>query len=258
MVNPMERIVIIGAGNIGTHLAHALVQHVSIVGIMSQHHESAHKLAGLLNCPTVERIEDIPSCDLILVCVPDKAIGNLLQNIPAEFNVAYTSGAVSISDLPIRENLGVLYPLQTFSREREVNLFEVPFLIEASNTFFSQYLFDLARKLSHKVIFAGSEDRKKVHVSAVFVNNFVNHLALLAKNFMDENQLDWELLKPLLKETSEKLLILDPCEAQTGPARRKDTITIEAHLKLLEGLPKEVYTLISKSIEQTYQAKKND
>jgi len=156
-----------------------------------------------------------------------------------------------LSALPQKSHLGVFYPLQTFSKHLDINLSKVPFLIEAQSEKFQSELMQLASMISEKVIYANSEDRLHYHISAVFVNNFVNHLFALGKAHSDEHGLDWEVLKPLIHETVAKINSLDPLAAQTGPAVRNDQDTIHRHMGELSGIPKEVYALITQSIQQS-------
>lgn len=253
MGKTIRSVSIAGTGNVATQLSRALKQHgVAIDAIYGRNPGHSDKLADSLGCEAVHDIARLPDSDLVLVCVSDDAIASVLGEIPSSYAVAYTSGSVRLQDMPQRSDLGVFYPLQTFSKQRTVDLFEVPFLVEAVNTEFAASLFDLAWMLSRKVQFASSEERKHLHLGAVMVNNFTNHLAYLAKTYLDRHQLDWELLKPLMAETQEKLKATDPFDAQTGPARRNDKATITEHISMLEGLPKEIYDVISRSIRKTY------
>jgi len=248
-------IAIVGKGNVAYHLGNVFIENgIAIKEIYGRNEERASEFASKWECEVVNKLSAITS-ELILVCVSDDAIGEVLEKLPSSARVAYTSGAVDLRDFRSRTNTGVFYPLQTFSEKKEVNLFEVPFLIEADSTTFAQELFDLAWKLSRKVFYVGSEDRLKYHLAAVWVNNFTNHLIFKAKEYLEVEKLDFDLLKPLLFETIDKLRTVDPFSAQTGPARRNDIHTMERHSALMEGLSKEIYSLISKSITETY---KND
>lgn len=259
MANEIQSVSIIGAGNVATHLALSLAENgIQIVSVSGKGEKRAAILAAKLDCPVVSDLSKLPESDLVLVCVGDDTIASVLNDIPSGHVVAYTSGSVELQAMPQRQNLGVFYPLQTFSVDKTVNIFEVPFLIEAGNQHFAQSLFDLAWKLTRKVQFASSTQRKYLHLGAVLVNNFTNHLAYLAKSYLDKHELDWELLKPLMQETFEKLKTTAPYDAQTGPARRHDTHTIQEHISMLEGLPKEIYSVISCSIENTYNSNKSD
>lgn len=256
MLQPIQTISIIGAGNVASQLAQVLADKgIEIISVTSKTNASAQVLAGKLNCEVISDISQIPQTDLVLVCVDDDEIQVVINQIPANLSVAYTSGSVEIQSISPRENLGVFYPLQTFSKTRKVEMFEVPFLIEANNSYFAQSLFDLAWKISRNVQFMNSEQRKKIHVGAVMVNNFTNHLVYLADQYFKENELDGKILQPLLKETFAKLESASAYDAQTGPARRNDQEIIAKHLQMLEGKTKEIYKVISESILKTYSNK---
>jgi predicted short-subunit dehydrogenase-like oxidoreductase (DUF2520 family) len=252
-MSAIKSISIIGSGNVAHHLGKAFAGHIQLNSVYSRNPISAKKLAEDLNVLYVDEISDIIPSDLILICVNDDEIDNVLSQLPISQSVAYTSGSVDLLELSKRPNLGVLYPLQTFSINREVNLFEVPFFIEATNEVFAQELFDLAWLLSRKVVFANSHDRKNLHVAAVMVNNFVNHINFLAEDYLKINSLDFDYLKPLIKETAMKIQTTSPFAAQTGPAVRNDQKTIETHLNLLSEDTKEIYKLLSKSITKHHK-----
>lgn len=248
----IQSISIIGTGNVAFHLGNSFFdQGIRISSVYGRNKNEAEAFANRLKSKSVEHIPDLEA-DLILVCVSDDAISLILQQLPTTQKIAYTSGSIELSNFNEHVNIGVFYPLQTFSKNKELNLNEVPFLIEGKTPELSQELFDLAWKLSSKVSFANSSDRKKYHLAAVWVNNFTNHLAFQSKAIIDKEELNWDYLLPLLKETTTKLLALDPYDAQTGPARRNDQTVIEAHAEMMEGIQKEIYLLLSKSINDTY------
>lgn len=258
MKKEIKRVFIIGAGNVGSQLAIALKSIVEVVGVYSKSGVSAKLVTEQFELPFFESLEEIPSCDLVLICSNDDSIQSILEKLDNRFNVAYTSGSVELNQLPNRPNLGVFYPLQTFSKGRKVELNKVPFLIEATNEIFKNQLFDLGLKLSKNVSFADSADRKKLHIGAVFINNFTNHMAYLAKEFVESNELNWEFLKPLLEETTNKIMDVNPFDVQTGPARRNDQLVINNHLEQLTGTPHDIYKIVTKSIVNTYHKKEND
>lgn len=132
-------------------------------------------------------------------------------------------------------NYGVFYPLQTFTKEKAIDFSDVPICIEASSTRVHEVLFAIARSLSQKVVVMDSKDRKVLHLAAVFTNNFCNHLLFRAKTITDAEGIDFQLLKPLARETMEKAFFLTPELAQTGPARRGDQGTMKKHLAMLDG-----------------------
>ncbi len=252
MEKKIENIVLIGAGNVATHLALALSKKSEIIGIYSKNGVSARELAFKINTVVLSSLDNIPSCDLILICSKDDAITEIINQIPAHFSIAYTSGSVDLHHLPVREKIGVFYPLQTFSKDRVLDIQQVPIFIEGSNENYTDELIKLASSISKNVSIVTSEERKKMHLAAIFVNNFSNHLATLAKEYIENEHLNWEYLKPLIKETTNKILDSGPKEMQTGPARRNDKQIIDDHLRMLSGTSKEIYALLTKSISATY------
>lgn len=256
MQKSIQKVSIVGHGNVGHHLAIQLSKvGIEVTHIGARNHDNAKVLAEKTNAQVTD-LNALPLDQPVLVCVPDDAIASVLSQIDLSIEVAYTSGSVRLNDLPQRENLGVFYPLQTFTISRTPNIAEVPFFIEATTTAFSNQLVQLASTISDNVSLATSEERKKMHVAAVMVNNFTNHILHQAKKYSDENDIDFKHFLPLLSETVNKLDSDSPFDAQTGPARRGDSQTISNHVDLLEGKTKEIYTLLSESIKQTYS--KND
>lgn len=256
MQNGIQSICIIGAGNVAHHLAKSFQdEDIALLGITSKTKIRARDLGTLLQIVVFESIAELPEADLYLICVNDDQISEVVSQIPLSQAIAYTSGSVELTSLPKRENLGVFYPLQTFSVGRAINIRNVPFFIESGTPFFAQDLLDLGWKISSNVQFASSEERKKMHVAAVFVNNFTNHLAYQAQAYLAEQQLDFNQLLPLLEETVEKLKTTTPFDAQTGPARRNDQSTISAHLRLLPEDARAIYAVLTDSILKTYSNK---
>ena len=229
------KIVIIGAGNLAWHIAPKLKKlgH-EIIGVYSRTKKSADLLSKRIGSDSFSDIERIPeNADLYIVALHDKAVRQL-KFIP-KF-IAHTSGATPLSAFPVKfKNVGVFYPLQSFSKNRTVKFDSVPFLIESKNTKTKKVLSDLARQFSNNVHFVSSEKRKRVHLAAVFANNFVNHMYSLSAEILQENQLSFDLLKPLIFETAAKIKENHPDKMQTGPARRNDQPVIKEHLKLLRG-----------------------
>lgn len=249
----IQKIVLIGAGNVAEHLGQAFIDvGIKIIGIYSRTSSKSQKLALKFKCEVFDSIQNLPFADLYLICINDDQIKQVVKNIPSNQFTAYTSGTVELTQFISHKNIGVFYPLQTFSKDSNVTLFEVPFLIESNDTEFSQVLFELAYKISRNVLFATSEDRKKIHLAAVMINNFTNHLVYLATEFLEKNNLNSSILNPLLEETINKLKTTSPFDAQTGPARRGDSETIKAHLSLLDDNAKEIYKILSESITKHY------
>jgi predicted short-subunit dehydrogenase-like oxidoreductase (DUF2520 family) len=242
---------IVGTGNIAHHLGKAFRDAgVPISDIYGRNSASVKELGLKLNCDVVASLDDL-SGDLILLCVSDDAVVELASGILEHRRLAYTSGSVPLSSLPNRTFSGVFYPLQTFSKNRDIDISIVPFLIEGNSRQHESELMQLASRISQQVLSANSNDRLHYHISAVFVNNFVNHLFSKGKEHIEEHDLNWEVLQPLIHETMAKISDLEPLQAQTGPALRNDKRTIERHLNELEGKSKEIYTLLTQSIQQS-------
>ena len=158
---------------------------------------------------------------------------------------------------PFSENIGVFYPLQTFTSERAIELADVPILIEANRISNEDALLELAGRISKNTSVADSQRRERIHIAAVFAGNFSNHMYALAKKLLEDNGYDYELLAPLIRETAQKAIDVDPMSAQTGPARREDQEIIDRHLQLLNNEPviRELYEKISASIRDQYRSK---
>lgn len=248
----IQNISIIGSGNVATHLAFAFKNSgITIDRIVSKSSANAQQLALDVHSKA-SQIEDLPQNDLVIVCVPDDLISEVLKQIDNSLPVVYTSGSVGINELPDREKLGVFYPLQTFSKASAVKMQEVPILLEAENNDFLARIHKLASSISDNTQVVNSEQRRKIHMAAVWINNFTNHVVYQAQKITQEQDLDYQLLLPLLKETLSKLNMQSAFDAQTGPARRGDVKTINKHLNAQVGTSKELYELLSKSIKETY------
>lgn len=247
----IQNISIVGSGNVAYHLGLALKNSgVKINFVYARNIEDGTRLAEMLDSHFTNEFHLLSNTDLVLLCVPDDVIYILIDQIPNE-NIAYTSGSVELKQIE-GKNIGVFYPLQTFRKSDTLAIDKVPFFIEASNTTLENNLISLAKKISNNVSIVSSEERKKYHLSAVFINNFTNHLLYLAKKEADKNGIVWENLLPLLEETLKKNLISNPFDNQTGPAKRNDNKTINKHLSMLDGKSKEIYQLITESIKYTY------
>ncbi len=253
MIKEINTVALVGSGNVANHLGVALKDRgVNISGVFGRNEKTVDELRNLLRCKKFLTLDEIKA-DLVIVCVKDDAISDILEGLDKEQLVAYTSGSMTLNSLARKDHTGVFYPFQTFTAGKEVNMFEVPFFIEANDTYFAHLLFDLAWKLSRKVQFCDSENRKLYHLCGVWVNNFTNHIAFQAKDFTDKHDLDWTNLLPLLKETVDKIEKMNPYEAQTGPARRNDQATIQLQESMQHGIQKEIYSLLTKSIIETYK-----
>jgi predicted short-subunit dehydrogenase-like oxidoreductase (DUF2520 family) len=247
-LNSIQTIAIAGTGNVAFHLGKAFKEAgLKITGIYGRNSKKSFELAELLESNVISKPEDL-CADLVLICVKDDAIEEVSNLIHSEIFVAHTSGSIGINALGKHKNAGVIYPLQTMSQSLEVDLTKAPFLIEASDTETLKRLAELSACVSEDIHVVNSEDRETLHMAAVMVNNFTNHLVATAKTILDEQGLDWKLLLPLLQETSQKLKYLDPENAQTGPAIRGDQKTIEKHLSKLAKSEQQLYQLFTERI----------
>jgi len=227
-------ITLIGAGNVATHLGMALKAcgH-EIRQVYSRTDTSARILAELLEAEPVNTTESVADgADLYLCALKDDALEAVLNALRLVNPIlVHTSGSLPLSVLSIcSSRYGVLYPLQTFSKARGVDLSTVPFFVEASDTKTLEQLTGLASQMSHSVHPLSSDDRAELHLAGVFACNFVNHLYGLAGDMLQRRNLPFDYLLPLIDETASKVHELKPAEAQTGPAVRYDRHIIDKHL----------------------------
>lgn len=252
-------VTVIGCGNVGTHFCKSFLQdRVKIVQVINKTELWAKKVAQEVKADFSFEFNSIPeNTDYLVICVKDKDIENVVEKIPVgNYTVIHTSGTVSIDVFKNKfKNFGVVYPLQTFTKEKRLSLKTIPFFLESNSkdNFLNLKRFALA--YSDNIWEANSDKRKNIHLAAVFSCNFVNHLMVLSKEILKTEEMPLEILHPLIKETIEKALLFGPEKVQTGPAVRGDEQTIKLHLELLEN-KKEIqtlYKLLSQSItEQNY------
>ena len=253
----MIKIALIGGGNLAWHLANIFAK-TKGVELSFMYNKTIGPIQEFekVTCITDE-INSIKNVDLIIICVTDSAISEVSNFIENNNTlIVHTSGATSLNVLNKHNHRGVFYPLQSFNKNRKIDFDKIPICIETNQIEDYLLLESLAKLLSSQVIQIDSSQREKIHLSAVFVNNFVNHLYFLGYDFLEQNLIDPNILFPLIKETAQRVKKVSPYNAQTGPAKRKDTNTIENHLKLLEGLEiKTIYEILSNSIADTYAKK---
>lgn len=164
--------------------------------------------------------------------------------------MVHTSGSTDINVLDSKNRKGVFYPLQTFTKNKSVDFSQIPICIETEVPSDFEIIEKLAKSVSNSVYLINGNQRKALHVSAVFVCNFANHLFTIGNTICVENNIPFEILQPLIKETAEKIQSLSPSEAQTGPAIRNDQKTIEKHIDFLTNEnQKEIYKILTKSIQ---------
>ncbi|MDP5105252.1 MAG: DUF2520 domain-containing protein [Polaribacter sp.] len=228
----MISVLLVGKGNVATHLYEAFlkVNDVKVTQINSRD------------------LNVFPQADVAIIAVSDDAIAAVSSKITTNF-VVHTSGSVAINNLKNSSRKGVFYMLQTFSKDKKVDFHEVPFCLEAENETDYKLLETLAKSIGKKIYSINSEQRKTLHVAAVFVNNFTNHMYKIGNDICKENNVPFEILQPLIKETASKIEYLSPEKAQTGPAIRNDKKTIKNHLDLLNTNQQKIYKIITKSIK---------
>jgi predicted short-subunit dehydrogenase-like oxidoreductase (DUF2520 family) len=250
----INNIVLVGAGNVATHLGIALKKlGYRIIQVFSRTVGSARELSGKLESGYITKLTELDySADLYLFCLKDDVLLDVLkQTLFTNQILVHTSGSLPLNIFKdFGFHFGVIYPVQTFIKERNLDLTNVPFCIEANTPYAENILKCLASELSQKVEVVDSEKRKIIHLAAIFACNFTNHMYLLADRLMRENGLDFDLLKPLIQETAAKIMEIDPETAQTGPAKRGDNQIIEDHVQLLKDSPgmQKIYTFVSDSI----------
>ena len=250
---PMRTVTILGGGNLAYHLAQVLSKssHYSPVQLYNRSPLSSH--FSTINTQKIAHLEDLLPVDIYLLCVKDEAIAELSTRLPFEGQlVVHTSGSMPLNTLSERQRRGVFYPLQSFSKEQAVAFEQVPFCLEAEYPEDYPLLIELAKEFSPKYYSLDSQQRQYLHLGAVMLNNFTNHLWFLSEQLCKREGIPFDLLRPLLEETYLKAQELPFFEAQTGPAKRGDRAVIEKHLSLLQGIEKEIYKNISTSILNTY------
>jgi len=248
------KVVLIGAGNVATYMGNVLQSKgVHIEFVYSQSLESAKRLGVQLGTAYSENLKDLPAeADLYMIAVSDDAIKELVSRLDVGGLVAHTSGTLDIDVISNFPEAGVFYPLQSFSRTNPLQNKEFPICVEATRSDNLHSLKELAAKLVGvgSVYELNTIQRKAVHLAAVFASNYSNHMYQIAEELLKREDLNFDILRPLIVETAEKVKRMNPNEAQTGPAKRGDVKVMQEHMRELEPDPdyKALYTLISNSI----------
>jgi len=229
--------------------AFAKNKEIEVSQVFSRQKETA---IPLLNSNKItDNFNDLVDADLYIISVSDNAIAKVSSQLPFKNRlVVHTSGSVPIDSLDTKNRRGIFYPLQTFTKNKAVDFSQIPICLESENDSDFDLLEKVAQSISNNVFKSNEKQRKALHISAVFVNNFVNEMYRIGNEICDENKIPFEILKPLILETVNKVMTLSPKEAQTGPAKRNDTQTIEAHLDFLSN---ENHATIYKILTQSIQ-----
>lgn len=250
---------LIGSGNVATQLGMVFLKSGhSITQVISTNEKSGRALALKLKCIYSSTYTNSNNnTDVFLIAVKDAQIVEVVKVLKKTDKVVlHTSGSIDINVFEGKfKNYGVFYPLQTIRYNRKVNFQNVPICLEASNSKTEQLLFKLAESISHHIYFLNSQQRLKLHLAAVFANNFTNHLYTLAEKILKQNDLPFDLLKPLIEQTAKNILHSSPSTLQTGPAMRNDKITINKHLNLLER-DKELQRIYKLMTDSIYKSNK--
>nr|WP_315202692.1 Rossmann-like and DUF2520 domain-containing protein [uncultured Flavobacterium sp.] len=247
----MIRITIIGSGNVAEHLIDAFAKNKAIDIIQVFSRTQKQITANLDSSKITNDWNALAEADLYIIAVSDDAISNVSSQLPFENRlVVHTSGSAPLTSLDNKNRKGVFYPLQTFTKGKPIDFKTVPFCLETQHEEDYDIVEKTALSVSNSVYAIDSQQRKALHVAAVFVNNFTNHLYQLGNDICQDNNVPFDILKPLILETAEKLLTLSPKDAQTGPAKRNDISTIEAHESFLSN---ENQSTIYKTLTQSIQ-----
>ena len=243
---------LIGSGKLGRQLHRVFAQDSSIKFIQWMNRSAA--LSSSTNgIELVASLDSLKQVDCYILAVNDESIEKIASQLPKKALVIHTSGGLGLNIITKHKRRGVFYPLQSFSMKRITNFSNLPICIEASSDNDLRFLEKLTIGLKANPIKINSQQRKSLHLAAVLVNNFTNHIFTQAEFICKQNDLSFDLLKPLIQETVNKLDDLKPKEAQTGPAIRGDKRTIEAHLEIIKDLELEkLYNLLTNSITNYY------
>lgn len=257
-MNSTKTVSFIGAGNVATHLAKALYKNNFLIKqVFSKSFKNANSLAKKVNAQPIDLLTQLSAnAEIYIIAVPDDVIEKVLKQFPFKNKlVVHTSGSVGIELFAKNSfsNFGIFYPLQTFSKNKAVDFTKVPFCLEANTKTNLKSIEAVTKYLSDKIYPINSEQRQLLHLAAVFACNFSNNMYQIAYDICNKNSIDFDILKPLIIETANKITIQTPQEAQTGPAKRNDKKTIEKHLSLLDNQKnyQEIYRLITESIVQS-------
>lgn len=257
MVNmPCKNIVLIGAGRLATQLGLAFADKGMLISqIYNRNSERGKALAKKINATYISALSEIHTdADLYILCISDNAISEVAAGIrlPGKC-VVHTSGSVSMDVLcSVSSRRGVFYPLQTFSHFYQADFQDIPVCVEANHKKDEKVLLEIGKMISNRVYPIHEEERRVLHLAAVFANNFTNFMYTLAGALLQERKIPIELLRPLIRQTALNAEYENPFLHQSGPAVRDDHKVIQQHLDMLDDYPayREIYKLISQNIIQ--------
>jgi len=250
----MIKVVILGTGNVATHLikAFSIAKKVELVQVYTRTKNNLKAFEN--NVETTTNLSALKEADVYIIAIADDAISEFSSKLKLKNAlVVHTSGSVSMENIDSRFRKGVFYPLQTFTKGKKVDFGTIPICLETQYNDDLLVLEKLASTISNAVYFIDSTQRESLHIAAVFVNNFSNHLYYVGKSLCSQHNVPFEILQPLIQETANKVQTIHPFDAQTGPAKRNDTNIISKHLDALPKNYQEIYALLTKSITKTYE-----
>lgn len=246
----MIDVCILGTGKLGMHLIHECIQNPAI-NLLQIYNRSAIPVDCFKNSlSSTQNSSKIAKADLYIVALPDDVIPSLNLNY-LEGLVVHTSGTLSFTKLNAKTR-GVLYPTQSFTKEKEVVFKEIPFCLETEFNADYTLLETFTKSISNLTYAVDEQQRQKLHLAAVFANNFSNRVLGIAYEICDNNNIDFNILQPLIQETFKKVATLPPSMAQTGPALRNDVATLKKHKSQLQHTELDIYNILTKSIQETH------
>jgi len=250
----LPNIALIGSGRVAKSLGLFLISKgIQISGIHSRNKDTGAECAQFFKCHFYQSAKELDA-DLIIIAVSDDQTISVVEEISDEMHVVYTAGSIELTDMK-HPRLGVFYPLQTFSTSEKLEEIDFPVLIETKRDDLRKILETLCQQCGIKTEYCTSEKRKDYHLVAVFINNFINHIAHIAKTENTSRNLNWDILKPLLDKTIYNILNNNLLNSQTGPASRSDHTVISKHESMLKDNHLEVYIALTESIKQTMKSK---
>lgn len=250
----MISVTILGAGNVGTHLFKAFNKNKQIT-VKQWFNRSLNSISKYKNETSItDDLNALEIADVYIISVSDTAVAEISSALPFENRlVVHTAGSINVHDLDKKNKRGVFYPLQSFTKTADLEFSNIPICIETLDKKDYHILKALALHLGSPVKKVNTDQRKVLHLAAVFVNNFTNQMYRIAHEITESEATEFDLLKPLILETARKVQDVSPYISQTGPAKRNDQKTIKNHLKLLKNdKHKDIYKLITKSIQDTH------
>lgn len=246
----MINAVLIGAGNVASHLYRAFANSdkLRFTQVYNRHIEHIDFVDS--NTAITNDITQLVEADIYFICISDSAIHEVSASLPFSNRLTvHCSGGSAMDILSDKNRTGVFYPLQTFIKSSDADFTPIPICVEATNIEDIQLLIALGKEISESVQEINSKQRAAIHVAAVFVNNFVNYLYQIGETIMEENQMDFSILHPLIEKTVQSALQDSPKNLQTGPAKRGDKTTIKKHLNQLPNKEQnDIYKIITNAI----------